>query len=634
MIHGMLKKCFMFYLAGAILLCGFCAFTEVASMHLSKKKYNLDSIACPRYIKRLITYNKIYPFIRYNQNYIEWNEYSSIANLFDKIKQTSSRKLRVLHIGDSHVQADIFTGYIRNEMQDIMYEGGRGFVFPYAAASTHAAYDYKTSCKGQWEYSRNVQPLPAYDMGITGATIHTEDSTASFKFIFNKSALKGNCNVLKIYCKCSPESFDLKLKATGLSAPLYIDCNTFNDKLYIEINLPAPSDTLEFFVNKTDTGQKYFECYGLLLETNEDKGVLYNSVGINGAGLKSILKENLLLYQLSELNPDLVVIDVGLNDFYKMAFDSKQIEKNLSDIIDIIQRASPDASIILSDGQDVYYNYWDEANCKTYATLMREIAFRKGCAFYDYYYVSGGQYSMLNWLKNKLAGYDKVHLTNPGYILRGELFLNALLNSYYMSLIKPGMKSLIATKDIPDTTKVMALLANKNLPEIKDTDVTTSSIKELTQVWKTETFYYKIKSGDNLGSIAKKYGVTLKQLQSWNGLQGTAIAAGKTLVIYVQKVTYNNGTQVYAKNQVTTQTPTNSATQIKIKTQPQVKQKTIQTKITSTSTTKETVKYTVIKGDNLWCISKKYGVTVDQIKTLNGLTSDAIKLGMVLIISK
>jgi len=632
MKHGMLKKSFMFYLAGFILLCGFCAFTGVTSMQLYEKKYNSDSITYPQYIKRLITYNKIYPFIRYNQNYIEWNDYSSIGSLFDKIKQTPSRKLKVLHIGDSHVQADIFTGYIRNEMQSIMDVGGRGFVFPYAAAATHAAYDYKTSCKGEWDYSRNVQPLPAYDMGITGATIHTEDSSASFKLIFNKWALKSNCNVLKLYCKRSSESFDLKLKASGLSAPLYIDCSAFNDRLYIEIKLPAASDTIEFFVNKTDSVQNYFECYGLLLETSEDKGVLYNSVGINSAGLKSILKENLLLYQLSELKPDLVVVDIGLNDFYKVAFNSEQIEKDLSNIIDIIQRASPDASIILSDGQDVYYRYWDEANCKTYATLMREIAFRKGCAFYDYYYVSGGQYSMVNWLKNKLACYDKVHLTVPGYFLRGELFLNALLNSYYMSLIKPGMNTLIAAKDFPDTTKINVQLANKNIPEIMDTNVTASAIQEQTQVWKTETYYYKIKSGDNLGSIAKKYRVTVKQLKSWNGLQGTSIAAGKTLVIYKQKLTYDTGTQMPIKNPATTQTQTNPATQSQVKTQPQVKQQTVQPKITNTA--KGTVKYTVIKGDNLWSISKKYGVTVDQIKKLNGLTSDALKLGMVLIISK
>jgi LysM repeat protein/lysophospholipase L1-like esterase len=584
--------------------------------------YNPDSVANPQYIKRLITYSKEYPFIKYNQNYIEWKDYSSIKNFFEKLKKTPQRKLKVLHIGDSHVQADIFTGYIRNELQVIFGEGGRGFVFPYAAASTHAAYDYKTSCKGKWDYSRNVQPYPVYDLGITGATVHTEDSSASFKLVFSSWALKKNFNVLKIYCKRSPESFDLKVKTSGSETPLYIDCNSFNDKLYIEINLPQASDTLEFFVNKTDTVQKYFECYGLLIETNEDKGILYNSVGINSAGLQSILREELLLYQLQELKPDLVVLDIGTNDFYKVKFLSDAIEENLCKIIDIIQRAAPDAAIILSDVQDIYYRYWDEGNCKTYSTLMREVAFRKGCAFYDYYYVAGGQTSMLKWLSNKLASYDRVHLTAAGYYVRGELFCNALLNSYYLSLTRDSLEQLIALTEYPDTTKADITLATKDLPEIKDTNVTSDAIQEQAKVWTTQTYYYTIKSGDVLGTIAKKYGVTVKQLQLWNSLKSTNIIAGKTLIIYGQVLTTPKDNTV---NTTTTSTNTTTST---------TTTKTTTTTATTTVTPLYGNKYTVVKGDNLWSIAKKYGTTVEKIKTLNNMTDDKLKIGMVLIIKK
>jgi membrane-bound lytic murein transglycosylase D len=43
--------------------------------------------------------------------------------------------------------------------------------------------------------------------------------------------------------------------------------------------------------------------------------------------------------------------------------------------------------------------------------------------------------------------------------------------------------------------------------------------------------YYKIKEGDTLGGIAKKFHVTVKQLKAWNGLQSDVIRAGKTLKI-------------------------------------------------------------------------------------------------------
>ena len=43
--------------------------------------------------------------------------------------------------------------------------------------------------------------------------------------------------------------------------------------------------------------------------------------------------------------------------------------------------------------------------------------------------------------------------------------------------------------------------------------------------------YYKIKEGDTLGGIAKKFRISVKQLKAWNGLKSDIIRAGKTLKI-------------------------------------------------------------------------------------------------------
>lgn len=40
--------------------------------------------------------------------------------------------------------------------------------------------------------------------------------------------------------------------------------------------------------------------------------------------------------------------------------------------------------------------------------------------------------------------------------------------------------------------------------------------------------------------------------------------------------------------------------------------------------------YTVVAGDTLWSIANKYGMTVEELKQLNGLTSDIISIGQVL----
>ena len=47
-----------------------------------------------------------------------------------------------------------------------------------------------------------------------------------------------------------------------------------------------------------------------------------------------------------------------------------------------------------------------------------------------------------------------------------------------------------------------------------------------------ELTYHKIRTGENLGSIARKYGVSVANLRKWNGIKGNNITAGKRLKIY------------------------------------------------------------------------------------------------------
>jgi membrane-bound lytic murein transglycosylase D len=43
--------------------------------------------------------------------------------------------------------------------------------------------------------------------------------------------------------------------------------------------------------------------------------------------------------------------------------------------------------------------------------------------------------------------------------------------------------------------------------------------------------YYTVKSGDNLGKIARKYHTTVKQLKSWNNMKSDFLAVGKRLKV-------------------------------------------------------------------------------------------------------
>ena len=96
---------------------------------------------------------------------------------------------------------------------------------------------------------------------------------------------------------------------------------------------------------------------------------------------------------------------------------------------------------------------------------------------------------------------------------------------------------------------------------------------------------YTVKSGDTLYSIANKYGLTVNELKSLNNLTSDLLSIGQVLNV---------------SNSAVTPTPTNT--------------------------------YTVKSGDSLYSIAKQYGVTVDALKSANGKTSNLLSIGEVLVI--
>ena len=114
---------------------------------------------------------------------------------------------------------------------------------------------------------------------------------------------------------------------------------------------------------------------------------------------------------------------------------------------------------------------------------------------------------------------------------------------------------------------------------------------------------YKVKSGDYLGKIARKFRVRVSQIKKWNGLRTNDIKIGQRLTIYSRNPT------AYSLNNLKSDTP-------KIQ------------KNSSKST------YLVKPGDSLWSISNRLtGVSVQNLKEWNDIWDNILKPGMTLIIS-
>lgn len=105
--------------------------------------------------------------------------------------------------------------------------------------------------------------------------------------------------------------------------------------------------------------------------------------------------------------------------------------------------------------------------------------------------------------------------------------------------------------------------------------------------------YYIVQRGDNLYNISKKLGVTVDQLKGWNNLKSSALRLKQRLLYYKTAKSSSRRTN----------------------------------KVTTSTGASKTKYYVVQRGDNLWSISKRYKVTVADLKRWNGSQIKILKPG-------
>lgn len=95
----------------------FCFSQDVDSIYTKVDSVEVvsDSIIFPEYSNRILNDKAI----------------SKSLQILDAIEGKQFKKLRIVHIGDSHIQADIMTNYMRQNLQNKFGNAGLGFAFPY-----------------------------------------------------------------------------------------------------------------------------------------------------------------------------------------------------------------------------------------------------------------------------------------------------------------------------------------------------------------------------------------------------------------------------------------------------------------------------------------------------------------------
>ncbi|MEM1137830.1 MAG: GDSL-type esterase/lipase family protein, partial [Bacteroidota bacterium] len=294
-----------------------------------------------------------YGFINYEDNRVLSFQPNALNHFFTKLQRLETKKdcqVQVMHLGDSHIQADMFSGKVREKiMQDQRFPmSARGFVFPYSAARTNNPYNYKTFFSGGWTGKRSVRSKDRSRWGMSGISIETNAQGASFSLHPNIENFNYAIRKVKIfYPNTDPNSFDIVPK---ISIENSISGYFVGDG-YVEFTFRKPLTAVELVVTKSREGQSKFVLQGVTLE-NTEPGVIYSASGVNSADVNSYFRCQDFEKNVGALSPDLVIISLGTNDAYMYAFNRQQFKTNMRILVSRIKNASPQTSILLTTPAD------------------------------------------------------------------------------------------------------------------------------------------------------------------------------------------------------------------------------------------------------------------------------------------
>lgn len=334
------------------------------------------------------------------------------------LKNCQSKSTHVLYYGDSQIEEDRFSGYIRSKLQS--YYGGSGCgllpIMPIAQwMQPRISYSdnwYKWDCFAD-------RPKTDEVYGIMGQTFLVDFDKGAGKWIAqcNQAKNYSNClfNKVVLYYGLSKEACRVKFfnQQELVSEQIIEERDILNKKIFAV----KSNDEIGFEMEGFES--PYF--YGVSFESFNN-GIYVDNIALRGSSgtFFHLIDKQLLKQFFEELNVSLIILQFGGNAMPMIDSEEKSVQyaNYIQYQLRTIKNINPEIPILFIGPSDMSVNI--DGTMQTHPYLesviehLRKVVLKNNCAFFDMYKAMGGKNSMPVWVNENLAAKDYLHFSPAG----------------------------------------------------------------------------------------------------------------------------------------------------------------------------------------------------------------------------
>jgi lysophospholipase L1-like esterase len=376
----------------------------------------------------------------------------SLDHFYEALRQTELQRnaavTKIMHYGDSPTTADLITADTRAILQDQFGNAGHGYILMGKPWAWYGHRGFEISSSGWQITPANQTEVRNGLFGLGGVVFRGSPGAVT-----RLTARDSSHTLVEVSYLKEPSGGAFELYAQG--QPIgEIDTNCPEIRSGFA-SFPIPLGTKQFELRVKSGNPR---LYGAQF-TKPGPGVVYNSLGVNGAYvaiLSRMFQDKHWAEQLKHYKPDLIIVNYGTNESVYASFVDTSYTKELREVIRRIKAAVPDTSILVMSPMDRGQRE-PSGEIGTVPSLVRlinlqqKVAADTGCGFFNTFQAMGGLGTMGHWYnaEPRLVSADFIHPMPRGAKLVGNLLYRGLINGYNKYKLRKMQEHLASAEHLP-----------------------------------------------------------------------------------------------------------------------------------------------------------------------------------------